>query len=91
MGKVRPYKDWQRVSEVLWEVWDPIGVNTNPSAEGEYDSYVGDVLELLRNGCTVEDLISHLHRVETEQMGMGGGFSTTATAQALLKLELDGT
>jgi hypothetical protein len=35
-------KSWklllERVRQVLWETWDPIGVNEHPEASSEYDS-----------------------------------------------------
>jgi hypothetical protein len=91
MGKVRRYKDWERVSKTLWEVWDPIGVNAIPEAVGEYDTYATDVLELLRRGCSRQELTAHLRRLEAGQMGMAGGATTAAAVNALFALELDGT
>lgn len=36
-------KSWkpllERVRRVLWETWDPIGVNEHAEASTEYDSY----------------------------------------------------
>lgn len=37
----------RRVDEVLYYVWDPIGVADEPFARAEYESYVPKVLELL--------------------------------------------
>jgi len=35
----------QRVDEVLFYVWDPIGVSDTPAARGEYSSYTMTVLK----------------------------------------------
>jgi hypothetical protein len=42
------YKEmYKRVDEVLYYVWDPIGVSDEPFARGEYWSYVPSILELV--------------------------------------------
>ena len=91
MGKVRPYKDWQRVADVLWLVWDPIGVNRHPDALGEYDSYTDGILGLLTAKAGRQDVFSYLRHIETEAMGLRHGMTTEAAVDALLALELDGT
>jgi hypothetical protein len=39
----------QRVSEVLFYVWDPIGVNGMPACRSEYDDYVPIITAYLMN------------------------------------------
>jgi hypothetical protein len=39
----------RRVDEVLYYVWDPIGVREEPFARYEYENYVPHVLQLLEN------------------------------------------
>jgi hypothetical protein len=34
------------IRRVLLTVWDPIGVKGAPSAQDEYDGYLGDVFQL---------------------------------------------
>jgi hypothetical protein len=36
----------RRVDEVLYYIWDPIGVSDQPYARGEYEGYVPKVLQL---------------------------------------------
>jgi hypothetical protein len=50
--------------------WDPIGVNDEPNAADEYDSYINDVLLLLKNRTTTENLMEYLRNVETVRMGL---------------------
>lgn len=40
----------RRVDEVLYYIWDPIGVSEEPFARAEYESYVPKVLELVEKG-----------------------------------------
>ena len=59
----------QRIDEVLFYVWDPIGVSDFPAARGEYSSYVDtlieDVLQLRLDA--IED---KLNQIQTQDMGM---------------------
>jgi len=76
-----------RVSRVLWEVWDPIGINEFPEAQGEYDSYVPVIVRMLREGTTEDALVSHLLHIEVELMELPGyGSRTQAAASAQLAL-----
>ena len=51
--------------------WDPIGVAD--AVEDEYDSYISEVLALLRSGADEATLAKHLLMIEKERMGLGGG------------------
>ena len=58
------------VRKLLMERWDPIGVGDMPEAADEYDSYVGTVGRMLREGATPEELSAYLTQVRTETMGL---------------------
>jgi len=46
-----PYtRVYNRVDEILYYVWDPIGVSGAPAARDEYDSYVPTIVEMLFDG-----------------------------------------
>ena len=60
----------KQIHEVLWNDWDPIGIN-EVAPEDEYDSYIGAVYHLLASGCTREVLVTHLIKLETEAIGLG--------------------
>ena len=60
----------KQIHEVLWNDWDPIGIN-NVAPEDEYDSYIGGVYRLLASGCTREALVTYLIRLEIETIGLG--------------------
>ena len=47
------------VRRILWEHWDPIGVNDEPGAFGEYDSYAGPIVSRLRRGTTASEIDSY--------------------------------
>ncbi|MFN0279741.1 MAG: hypothetical protein ACKVRN_14260 [Pyrinomonadaceae bacterium] len=57
----------EKIREVLFNEWDPIGVkDTAPS--DEYDAYIGSIYRLLATGTTSEVLAAHLQKLEIEQM-----------------------
>jgi hypothetical protein len=58
------------VDSVLWEVWDPIGVNDVPEARDEYASYAPGVAGLLRSGASDDEIRSHLATIVAEWMGL---------------------
>ena len=62
----------QEISRVLWEVWDPIGVNRFPEARDEYDSYVNDLYIALLNGASDEELARQLFNIAAGNMGLSG-------------------
>jgi hypothetical protein len=56
------------IRRVLMSDWDPIGVRDEPNAQDEYDSYLGDVFDLLTGGASDERISEHLWRIVTERM-----------------------
>ena len=61
----------ERLELLLWEEWDPIGLNDMEDAMGENDSYASNVLALLNEGKTHADILAYLEWVETEYIGLG--------------------
>jgi hypothetical protein len=55
---------------VLLRDWDPIGVQDEPAAQDEYDSYIGGVYHLLVSGATEQQLADHLWRIEKDTIGL---------------------
>jgi hypothetical protein len=60
----------RRVDEVLFYVWDPIGVADEPYARAEYESYVPEIRELLERNDDIGPISSHLAEIATESMGL---------------------
>ena len=56
----------ERLQLLLWEEWDPIGVNDMEDVMGEYDSYASTVVDMLHEGKTRSDILAFLELVETE-------------------------
>jgi hypothetical protein len=58
------------IRDILWYEWDPIGVNTNPRAYGEYDTYVPMVDDLISRGASEVELLGLLRQIETDYIGL---------------------
>lgn len=59
----------QRIDEVLYYVWDPIGVSDEPCARAEYSSYTMTILKyVLENDVT--QIANQLSKIETDSMGL---------------------
>jgi hypothetical protein len=58
------------IGRVLWDHWDPIGINDVAEAGGEYDCCVGGVYRLLASGATASEVAAHLVAVEFDHMGL---------------------
>jgi hypothetical protein len=56
------------IRNVLLGVWDPIGIKDEPTAQDEYDGYLGGVYGLLVSGASDEQIEAHLLRIVTERM-----------------------
>lgn len=78
------------IRRVLLQVWDPIGIKDQPSAQDEYDSYLGGIFELMVSGASDERIAEHLCRIVTEQMGLAAthqGMRNTVTALRQIHLQ----
>jgi len=58
------------VQEILLREWDPIGVNTYPQCQDEYDSYAPTICRWLREGVDEYRLAAHLSHLQRVTMGM---------------------
>lgn len=60
------------IDRILWEEWDPIGVNGIEDVRDEYDSYVSHLFSLSINGADQAKIASHLLDIERSSMGLLG-------------------
>jgi hypothetical protein len=60
----------RRVDEVLFYVWDPIGVSDEPCARWEYKSYVPKILQLVEQNDDPSPIALYLSEIEKNQMGI---------------------
>lgn len=62
---------YKGVDEILWNDWDPIGVN-DVAPRDEYQSYVPEIFSLLIKNKTDKEIAERLHKIETETIGVLG-------------------
>jgi hypothetical protein len=56
------------LSQILYWRWDPIGVSGDfPQTRGEYDGYLGDVVQVLES--SPEEIAAVLESIERHSMG----------------------
>lgn len=89
MDKAQFHKLEAQVSEILWEVWDPIGLNSDLAQRDEYEDYVADVVGMLIRGLPEAKLADCLHRIAIEQIGVSRWSSAQRAAKQLIQLKAD--
>jgi hypothetical protein len=74
-----------RVDEVLYYLWDPIGVSDEPCARGEYSSYALSILNFVISE-DVEKIIEKLTEIESKHMGLiPDGIKNRQIAERLIR------
>ena len=58
----------KRIDEVLYYVWDPIGVSDEPYARREYVGYIKGIRDLLDQGDDIASISSHLASIVSSSM-----------------------
>ncbi len=59
------------IDEILWNDWDPIGVN-DYALRDEYQSYVHRILNLIMGGNSIDEISKELYHIESDIMGLFG-------------------
>lgn len=58
------------IDKILWEDWDPIGINTSQKARNEYYGYIPEILSLILNNSSVEEITDKLDYFSHLRMGL---------------------
>ncbi|MDO6766189.1 hypothetical protein [Agarivorans sp. 1_MG-2023] len=75
---------YRRVDEILFYLWDPIGVCDIPMARDEYQSYLPQVFKLLLNDSKDHEISAYLIKVESGSMGMSANSKKAIEVARLL-------
>ncbi|WP_077343617.1 hypothetical protein [Pseudocolwellia agarivorans] len=75
---------YRRVDEILFYLWDPIGVCDIPMARDEYQSYLPQVFKLLINDSKDHEVSAYLIKVESGSMGMSANSKKALEVARLL-------
>jgi hypothetical protein len=89
MSKERSREVRVQIRHVFNDVWDPIGVMSNPTwPRDEYDGYIGHMFELLIAGATDQEIEEYLLWC-VGHMGMDGSRASHQNViDALRKIDL---
>lgn len=63
---------YQKIDEILWKDWDPIGVFGASAARDEYRAYLPQVFHLVLNGATQKQIAEYLLTLETDAIELSG-------------------
>lgn len=64
-------KLYKIIDRILWNEWDPLGVN-DVAPRDEYQSYVSELYEMLIENRTAKEISERLFKIETETIGVTG-------------------
>jgi len=63
---------YKQIDEILWQDWDPIGINDEENVRDEYDGYIPQVFSLKIQGADKNKIADYLYQMETINMGING-------------------
>ena len=61
---------YQGIDQILWEDWDPIGINKYENTRDEYYSYLPIVFRLTLENATELQIAEYLYKCVTENIGL---------------------
>ena len=86
MNAETPHKS-TKIQSILKQDWNPIGLEYEPANEDEYDLYIPTIQAMLKQNCSLENLILHLMQIEQNEMGLTPDHSRAKrVAERLLRL-----
>lgn len=79
---------YNRLDEILWNDWDPIGVSSIEEARDEYYGYLPEVFHMVIEGAPTSRIAAYLQWVATERMGLQSSLHDhVAVAEKIRKLK----
>lgn len=64
---------YQKIDQILWEDWDPIGIN-DAAPRDEYQSYTPIILKLVKSKSDTIKIAEKLYEIENEIIGVAGNY-----------------
>ena len=61
---------WTKVNKILWEEWDPMGVNDYGGSDDEYRGYVPSIIKLLEDNADESRIAKLLHQHANVNIGL---------------------
>jgi hypothetical protein len=86
--KVKEY--YNLIDKILWEDWDPIGINTNANIRNEYYGYVPLIFQKTLEVDDEVELAKLLFSIEINRIGLDGNFKKClVVAKKILAFKFD--
>ena len=60
------------IDKILWEDWDPLGVNDVEEVRDEYEDCTNQIFSLKNRGANIDMITNMLYEIETITMGVFG-------------------
>ncbi len=79
---------YRRVDEVLFYLWDPIGVSEAPEARDEYYTYVPQVFSMVQSNTSANEIADYLQNIAREAMGLRVSAESLTNDQEIASLLL---
>lgn len=61
---------YKKIDTILWQKWDPIGVNEIESARDEYYGYIPEIYNLKITNASKNEIAEHLNKIATINLGL---------------------
>lgn len=87
--KDRPKVELDRLREIGWREWDPIGLEGSGCPLDEYDTYLLQVVGRLRRGESIQHAADYLEAIASEHMGLGPSTQASRDASARTSVLID--
>ena len=65
----------KRIDDILYYIWDPIGISNEPQTRNEYSSYVPEIFDLTKRNASEEVIAQKLNYIQTEIIGLNSNFA----------------
>ncbi len=76
---------YKRIDEVMYYLWDPIGISSMPPARNEYYAYLPKVFQMLTQGKNLQEIAKYLTHIRVDQIGLNeNNEKDTWTASVLI-------
>lgn len=76
------------VDEILWNDWDPIGINDIASRD-EYQSYIPEIFSMLIENKDVNTIAERLNEIATKRMGLFANIELSLKVAEKLKNKIN--
>lgn len=75
---------YKKTDEVLFYIWDPIGISNEPYARDEYYSYLPHVFQMLIDNEPKASIVNYLLTVVSDNMGISPDVNKTEEVVQIL-------